>query len=372
MGLFDDDDEFFKELEAQIQYPYCVEELNEGIVQEIFNKCLANGKSENTTLATLFPTALGYDDSVEKLIYFDSNTLLKNKKNIEYLFGQLHRVHNPNGSFNMSINDYNTTYQNKHWTDDKVALLKLLYLGVCSKTNCIHPFVAKTNTSVISPELKPTLSPEDPNFPAWWEEHKSEWEDIKKDGQEPGDGFDIRKGSSRVLNNEKELRKEAIITVIALGAMVNDFKNLSQEDRAVVVENWNRLNKDQQAEVMEDYSEIILEGAENLKNQEDKEFAKSYAEKLKRDSIKIKNSKNKGEFTEEQKRNNGQQYIEYIKKEQPLLYKEFLQSVKNENKTFNEDDVVEVFDTFEAFMYKKTTQLAEELDNEIKILNLGK
>ena len=47
--------------------------------------------------------------------------------------------------------------------------------------------MAKTNTSVISSELKPTLSPEDPNFPAWWEEHKSEWEDKKKDGQEPGD-----------------------------------------------------------------------------------------------------------------------------------------------------------------------------------------
>ena len=33
--------------------------------------------------------------------------------------------------------------------------------------------------------IKPTLSPKDPNFPAWWEAHKSEWEEPKKDGHEP-------------------------------------------------------------------------------------------------------------------------------------------------------------------------------------------
>lgn len=188
MGLFDDDDdEFLKELEALKRYPACVTELKEGIVNEIFNSCLANNHSKDTILATLFPHVLGYKRGTEKPIYFDKNILLKNKKKISYLFGQLHRVHDSKNSFEMSIDDFNKTYQNKHWTSDKATLLKLLYLGASSETGFIYPFTAKTNTTIISPELKPTLSPEDPNFPAWWEKHKSEWEDIKKDGQEPGD-----------------------------------------------------------------------------------------------------------------------------------------------------------------------------------------
>ena len=40
-----------------------------------------------------------------------------------------------------------------------------------------EPFI-KTNNSngaMLLPVL-PTLSPKDPAFPAWWEEHKAEWE----------------------------------------------------------------------------------------------------------------------------------------------------------------------------------------------------
>ena len=29
----------------------------------------------------------------------------------------------------------------------------------------------------MAPAVKPTLSPKDPAFPAWWEAHKAEWED---------------------------------------------------------------------------------------------------------------------------------------------------------------------------------------------------
>ncbi len=53
-------------------------------------------------------------------------------------------------------------------------------------------FVAKNNDAHLL-TLNPTLSPRDPNFPAWWEEHKAEWEQPqgkvlrKRGGQEPGD-----------------------------------------------------------------------------------------------------------------------------------------------------------------------------------------
>lgn len=162
-------------------------ELNEDNIQEIFNKCIANATTKTTVTSSLFPTALGYERGSEKLIRFDKDLLLENKATIEYLFGQLHRVHNPNGSFKMSIDDFNTTYQNTHWTSDKAALLKLLYLGVTPEVLAISPFSAATSLSVITPQVKPTLSPKDPNFQAWWEDHKVEWESRKKGGQEPAD-----------------------------------------------------------------------------------------------------------------------------------------------------------------------------------------
>ena len=185
------------------------------------------------------------------------------------------------------------------------------------------------------------------------------------------EGFDIRKGSHRVLNNENALKKEDIIALVVLEGMVNNFKNLSREDRAAVVNNWNRLNKDQQAEIMEDYSEIILDGIDNLENEKDKEFVKSYSEKLKSDSKKIKNSNNKEEFTEEQKRKYGQQYMEYIKKTYPSLYKEFLKSLKTPNESFGKKDIVEIVDMFEAFRDSKNILLAKKIDEEIDCINKG-
>jgi hypothetical protein len=152
-------------------------DLTEGNVEAIFNRCLSNPNSKQTTSSTLFPVTYGYKSGSEKLIQFDEEILLKNKKNIEYLFGQLQEVHASNKKHNVTIDDYNTTYKSEHWTKDKATLLKLLYLGVSDKTLCISPFSAKTSTSMVSSSIKPTLSPKDPNFEAWWGEHKSEWED---------------------------------------------------------------------------------------------------------------------------------------------------------------------------------------------------
>lgn len=63
-------------------------------------------------------------------------------------------------------------------------IMELLHLGVA--TGSISPFLADSKTAALI-AYKHTLSPKDPNFPAWWEEHKSEWEEQKKEGQEPAD-----------------------------------------------------------------------------------------------------------------------------------------------------------------------------------------
>ena len=78
----------------------------------------------------------------------------------------------------LRINDAFYSYSGKVWTSNKGILLEFLYLGAI---NDEHPlmtiFDSKTDSAMlITDNLKPTLSPKDPNFPAWWEKHKSEWE----------------------------------------------------------------------------------------------------------------------------------------------------------------------------------------------------
>lgn len=54
--------------------------------------------------------------------------------------------------------------------------MDLLYLG--SAQDLIAVFEAKDMTTNFMKSIKPTLSPKDPNFSAWWEQHRSEWENI--------------------------------------------------------------------------------------------------------------------------------------------------------------------------------------------------
>lgn len=185
MGLFDDeDDELDILLESVKKYPSFILDLNEGEVQAIFNKCLATKDDPTGEISSskLFQKALGYDED-SKPVFFSKKRIEQNKKSIFYLLGQLRSAHN-----NLAITSTESIYRydNQKWTSDTIKLMELYHLGECS--NGITPFVKKSNTAIISPALvKPTLSPKDPNFPAWWEQHKSEWEEPKKEGQEPAD-----------------------------------------------------------------------------------------------------------------------------------------------------------------------------------------
>ena len=151
-------------------------ELNEGNVQAIFNRCLAKPDSKKFSYASLFPTTHGYEAGAEKQIQFDTAALVENKRTIEYLFGQIQEAHRTKRPNNLTLDDFNTTYLGNYWTDDKGILLRFLYLGVSPETLCISPFREKTDTAIMAPAVKSTLSPKDPAFPAWWETHKAEWE----------------------------------------------------------------------------------------------------------------------------------------------------------------------------------------------------
>ena len=155
------------------------QELNEENVHSIFNRCLAEIEDrKTTTLATLFPPELGYEDDPDAQVLFQTDALLQNKKNIEYLYGQLKEVHDETPVRRVSFWDFSVAYSGKPWTQEEQAVLQLLYLGVNYHLLLIEPFWAKNDTSRIFKEkpVKPTLSPKDPAFSAWWEEHKAEWE----------------------------------------------------------------------------------------------------------------------------------------------------------------------------------------------------
>lgn len=163
---------------------YVALDLNEGNVQEIFNRCMAKETSQETTGSCLYFRAFGYEKE-DTGISFDKKQIILNKSAIQYLYGQLKPIHIQQN--NLKIEDFEKIYLGTDWTKNKASLMQLIYLGSSEDLRILSPFVAKNNSTTLLMPVKPTLSPKDPNFPAWWEEHKSEWEEHKKEGQEPAD-----------------------------------------------------------------------------------------------------------------------------------------------------------------------------------------
>lgn len=158
-------------------------ELNEGNVQAIFNRCLAQS-GEATTYAQVLQKALAGKES--DLIKFSKPRIVIESKNISYLLGQLEGVHKkmPHIPLEYGIINYN----DRKWTTNADILLRLYALAIAN--NNIRPFALqkdKTLSANIS-SIKPTLSPKDSNFQAWWAQHKSEWETPKKDAPDGPEG----------------------------------------------------------------------------------------------------------------------------------------------------------------------------------------
>ena len=152
----------------------CVMDLNEGNVQAIFERCLAKEDSKEGILSEFTSTIIGFKEDEVGLVTFDKNEFFANKRKINYLFGQLQAVHTK--SQRLSVLDFLMVYSGKKWTTDRITLMKLLYLGATEEQPTIDFFEPENFTTSIYPIVKPTLSPKDPAFPEWWEQHKAEWE----------------------------------------------------------------------------------------------------------------------------------------------------------------------------------------------------
>ena len=150
-------------------------DLSESTVKGMFNRCIADSETPRGDFleSLLFSKYSGLVQH-EKPIYFRTSMIKSNEKDIHYLYGQVLQSHKSNIQISslIGLNDGAFKYDGTLWTRDKSALLMFLHLGeavgLLTDFNSIKQSLLK--------KVKPTLSPNDPEFPAWWEEHKSEWE----------------------------------------------------------------------------------------------------------------------------------------------------------------------------------------------------
>ena len=159
-------------------------DLNGGNIQAIFNDCLKNENTKDIEYSTLFRKDFGYEKT-EIPVHFDKDLIKQNAKSIEYLFGQLDARHK--GEIAINPDTGRIKYDGTQWTQNNGILMEFFHLGLSA--NLMTPFSAqKQHAGFVN--IKPTLSPKDPNFEAWWAEHKLEWENgvpAKPAGQEPAD-----------------------------------------------------------------------------------------------------------------------------------------------------------------------------------------
>ena len=148
-------------------------ELNEGNVQAIFNRCIAKEDCKETSYSHVYLKELGYEKEDTGIIFSKPDILL-NRRNIEYLYGQLRAIHE--GKLQLTIEDFSKSYSSTVWTNEKASVMQLIYLGAANDIKLINKFIAEYNEVPRSTAITPTLSPKDPAFPAWWEAHKAEWE----------------------------------------------------------------------------------------------------------------------------------------------------------------------------------------------------
>ncbi|MGN0478030.1 MAG: tetratricopeptide repeat protein [Hominenteromicrobium sp.] len=160
---------------------YAELDLNEDNVKAIFNRCLATEDSKDLVGPILFSQKNGFPKDSEPVV-FDKAQILKNEKNIDYLFGQLRDVRSSRHEFTLSSVAVN--YHGELWTQDSGIILSFLHLGYAN--HLFNSFVRiSSGDYAYVPFINLTLSPKDPNFPAWWEKHRAEWEALIQTEPQP-------------------------------------------------------------------------------------------------------------------------------------------------------------------------------------------
>lgn len=149
-------------------------DLNEENIKNLFSYCVATKDStpDNIMSTRFIDKTSGFEIPD---MFFLTNRIKEKSNSIRYLIGQLKSIHSHDLSMSLSEGFYK--YDNSIWTQNKMLLFSLYYMGNAAS---IFPLFSNSSDGLIAilknyPELKPTLSPNDPNFRK------------KIDGQEPAD-----------------------------------------------------------------------------------------------------------------------------------------------------------------------------------------
>ena len=144
-------------------------DLNEENVKKIFAYCVATPQTltDNIRRSSFFSPSCNV--KMTKM-NFDKIRLKKVRNSINYMLGQLKPVHSH--SLLMSLQEGYRKYDNTLWTENKITLFSLYFLGTATiqlphfehSINNPQNFDSPINRQI---ELKPTLSPNDPNFKKW-------------------------------------------------------------------------------------------------------------------------------------------------------------------------------------------------------------
>lgn len=151
-------------------------ELNERNVDILFNRCLPTGE-ELKNWDLMYPTQVLIPELTgreSQRIFLSKEKIEANRNTILYLLGQIKSFHSDKKAF--VLQEGFIKYDGTVWTEDYGTLFKLYHLALSSALMSDFALTQSKICAIRSHEIIPTLSPRDPNYAAWWEEHKSEWE----------------------------------------------------------------------------------------------------------------------------------------------------------------------------------------------------
>ena len=147
-------------------------DLNETNVKNLLKYCMATKETPQNNIRSFTFVSDECEANIPKMP-FDKEQLDEKEGAICYLFGQLLNLHTGNNL--IFLFDGLKKYDGTTWTSDKMALFSLYYLGVATQTiPGFTPSRVPNQVSMILTNqayLKPTLSPNDPNFEKWCREN---------------------------------------------------------------------------------------------------------------------------------------------------------------------------------------------------------
>ncbi len=152
-------------------------DLNEENIRKIFKFCMATKETpkENIILGNFIKKCVPIEIPN---VPFNLENIRLMRPSIYYILGQLNFLHSK--KLEVQPQDGFKKYDGTNWTKDKALLFSLYYVGCSSSVLPLFTNVPPSKELVCmllkNPDLKPTLSPNDPNFEAWLEEHRDIWE----------------------------------------------------------------------------------------------------------------------------------------------------------------------------------------------------